>query len=237
MGVLDEIVANKREELQRLRGDTPQAQLETACRGLAPTLPFESVLRPSGPGGVRLIAEVKKASPSRGTLNAALDPVVQARLYAGSGAAAISVLTDQKYFRGALERASASLSSAGAKRLVRLRVSAAFHSPAMRPVGDALATECARLAFRDARIPVVSNVDAAPHSHAPEFAPLLARQAYSAVRWVAAIRRMEAERVDRFVEFGAGSVLTGLVKRIIPGARAAAVQDPRSLEEAAPVLG
>ena len=103
MGVLDEIVANKREELQRLRGDTPQAQLETACRGLAPTLPFESALRPSGPGGVRLIAEVKKASPSRGTLNAALDPVAQARLYAGAGAAAISVLTDQKYFRGALE--------------------------------------------------------------------------------------------------------------------------------------
>jgi indole-3-glycerol phosphate synthase len=102
MGVLDEIVANKREELQRLREDTPQAQLESACRGLAPAFPFEAALRPSGPGGVRLIAEVKKASPSRGTLNAALDPVAQARLYAGSGAAAISVLTDQKYFRGAL---------------------------------------------------------------------------------------------------------------------------------------
>ena len=103
MGVLDEIVANKREELQRLRGDTPQAQLESACRGLAPALPFEAALRPSGPAHVRLIAEVKKASPSRGTLNAALDPVAQARLYAGAGAAAISVLTDQKYFRGALE--------------------------------------------------------------------------------------------------------------------------------------
>ena len=103
MGVLDEIVANKREELQRLRGDTPQAQLESACRGLAPALSFEAALRPSGPARVRLIAEVKKASPSRGTLNAALDPVAQARLYARAGAAAISVLTDQKYFRGALE--------------------------------------------------------------------------------------------------------------------------------------
>jgi len=103
MGVLDEIVANKREELQRLRGDTPQAQLESACRGLAPALPFEAALRPTGPARVRLIAEVKKASPSRGTLNATLDPVAQARLYAGAGAAAISVLTDEKYFRGALE--------------------------------------------------------------------------------------------------------------------------------------
>jgi indole-3-glycerol phosphate synthase len=97
MGVLDEIVAHKREELERLRADTPQAQLEAACRGRAPSLPFEAALRASGPGTVRLIAEVKKASPSRGTLNAALDPVAQARLYATSGAAAISVLTDQKY--------------------------------------------------------------------------------------------------------------------------------------------
>ena len=103
MGVLDEIVAHKREELERLRADTPQAQLEAACRGRAPSLPFEAALRASGPGTVRLIAEVKKASPSRGTLNAALDPVAQARVYATSGAAAISVLTDQKYFRGALD--------------------------------------------------------------------------------------------------------------------------------------
>lgn len=102
MGVLDEIVANKREELRRLRGDKPQAELERACRGLAPTREFEAALRPSGHDRVRLIAEVKKASPSKGTLNAALDPVAQARLYAASGAAAISVLTDQKYFRGAL---------------------------------------------------------------------------------------------------------------------------------------
>ena len=102
MGVLDEIVANKRVELQRLHEDRPQAELEAACRGLAPARDFEAALRPPAPGGVRLIAEVKKASPSKGTLNAALDPAAQARLYAGAGAAAISVLTDLKYFRGTL---------------------------------------------------------------------------------------------------------------------------------------
>jgi malonyl CoA-acyl carrier protein transacylase len=47
---------------------------------------------------------------------------------------------------------------------------------------------------------------------------------------------MEGEHIDRFVEFGAGTVLTGLIKRIAPGARTANVQDPRSLEEAAAVL-
>src|SRR5713101_5460618 len=103
MGVLDEIVANKREELRRLRAERPQAELEAACRGLGPAREFEAALRPPAPGGVRLIAEVKRASPSKGTLNAALDPASQARDYAAAGAAVISVLTDQKYFRGSLE--------------------------------------------------------------------------------------------------------------------------------------
>lgn len=102
MGALDAILLNKREELQRSRGDRPQAQLEALCRGLGPAREFDAALRPSSVGGVRLIAEVKKASPSKGTLNAALDPVAQAGAYARAGAAAISVLTDEKYFRGAL---------------------------------------------------------------------------------------------------------------------------------------
>jgi [acyl-carrier-protein] S-malonyltransferase len=136
----------------------------------------------------------------------------------------------------AIERASALLTAAGAKRVMPLRVSAAFHSPAMRPVGDALASAMRTLPFRDASVPVVSNVDALPHSRAAEFPPLLAAQAYSPVRWVASVRRMEGEGVDRFVEFGAGTVLAGLVKRIASSARAVSVQDPRSLQEAEPVL-
>ena len=102
MGALDEILANKREELRRFRAERPQAELEALCRGLGPAREFEAALRPPSMGAVRLIAEVKKASPSKGTLNAALDPVAQASSYARAGAAAISVLTDEKYFRGAL---------------------------------------------------------------------------------------------------------------------------------------
>ena len=72
-------------------------------RRLGPAREFEAALRPLSPGGVRLIAEVKKASPSKGMLNAALDPAAQARVYERAGAAVTSVLTDEKYFHGALD--------------------------------------------------------------------------------------------------------------------------------------
>src|SRR6266849_8524948 len=102
MGVLDEILAHKRAELSARQAQHPLGELMADCHGLAPARGFLEALRPQGGQRVRLIAEVKKASPSHGVLNADLDPVSQARAYAGAGAAAISVLTDAKYFRGSL---------------------------------------------------------------------------------------------------------------------------------------
>src|SRR5262245_3039718 len=102
MGVLDEILANTRAELSRRRAARPLGDLAAECHGLPPARDFADALRPRGGHRVRLIAEVKKASPSHGVLNAGLDPVAQARAYAAAGAAAISVLTDEKYFRGSL---------------------------------------------------------------------------------------------------------------------------------------
>ncbi len=103
MGVLDEIVSHKRAEVAGRRAARPVSLLESACRSLAPAKDFEAALRP-GPGErVRLIAEVKRASPSRGVLNAGLDPAAQGRSYAAAGAAALSVLTDEKYFHGTLD--------------------------------------------------------------------------------------------------------------------------------------
>jgi indole-3-glycerol phosphate synthase len=103
MGVLDDIISHKRSELVGRRSQRSAGELMAACRGMAPARDFEAALRPSAADEVRLIAEVKKASPSHGVLNATLDPVAQARTYAGAGAAAVSVLTDEKYFRGCLE--------------------------------------------------------------------------------------------------------------------------------------
>ena len=103
MGVLDEIVAHKRSELAELKPRRPLPDLIAACRGLAPARDFEPALRPAPGERVRLIAEVKRGSPSRGLFRADLDPVAQARIYAGAGAAAVSVLTDARYFHGSLD--------------------------------------------------------------------------------------------------------------------------------------
>lgn len=86
----------------RRRAETPLGELASRCRALGPTRDFTAALTPS-PGGVRLLAEVKKASPSRGVLTPTFDPVGLATTYAQHGAAAISVLTDAKYFQGSLD--------------------------------------------------------------------------------------------------------------------------------------
>ena len=100
--ILDDIVRDKRDELRQRQQATPLASLEARCRDLPPARDFEEALRPRATG-VRLIAEVKKASPSRGTLAPTLDPVALATTYARHGADAISVLTDEKYFHGHLD--------------------------------------------------------------------------------------------------------------------------------------
>jgi indole-3-glycerol phosphate synthase len=103
MGVLDEIVAHKRTELVGHKAGRPLAALVAACRGRPPARDFEAALRPGAGERIRLIAEVKRGSPSRGLFRADLDPVAQATIYAGAGAAAVSVLTDAKYFHGSLD--------------------------------------------------------------------------------------------------------------------------------------
>jgi indole-3-glycerol phosphate synthase len=103
MGILQDIVRDKREEIARRRLTTPRAVLEATCRDLPAPRELEAALRPE-PGGVRLVAEIKKASPSRGVLAARrFDPVGLASTYAEHGAAAVSVLTDAKYFQGSLD--------------------------------------------------------------------------------------------------------------------------------------
>jgi indole-3-glycerol phosphate synthase len=100
---LAEIMAHKREELPKLMREAPMADVRAAATVAPPPRDFAAALRPpDGPAGVRLIAEIKRASPSKGLLCRDFDPAVLAETYARSGAAAISVLTDARFFQGDL---------------------------------------------------------------------------------------------------------------------------------------
>ncbi len=138
--------------------------------------------------------------------------------------------------RSGFDRAIAALKQAGAKRAIPLRVSAAFHSPAMRAVAPELAKAIAATRFNALRYPVVANVDAQVHEHAADFPSLLEKQVWSPVQWVASMRRAQGEGATAFVEFGPSNVLTGLTERIVPEARTANVSDLKTLEEALTVL-
>jgi [acyl-carrier-protein] S-malonyltransferase len=130
----------------------------------------------------------------------------------------------------AVERACARAKEQGAKRALPLKVSAAFHSPLMRTAAEGLAPAIAAAEIAYARVPVISNVTAGPIASADDIRIELVSQVTAPVRWVASVRRMVAEGVETFVEIGPGSVLTGLIKRIAPGARLVNVSDLASIK-------
>jgi indole-3-glycerol phosphate synthase len=101
MTFLADILARKRDEVEAARRAMPEAELRARARERAAARGFEAALSLSG-GPARVVAEVKRASPSAGAIRAGLDAVAQARAYAAAGAAAISVLTDGPGFGGSL---------------------------------------------------------------------------------------------------------------------------------------
>jgi len=139
--------------------------------------------------------------------------------------------------RDALGAAEESMRAVGARRVIRLPVSGAFHSPLMSGVADELAGAFESESWADARVPVVSNVTAEPLTDADRLRALLAEQVRSPVEWVRCVARMTDEGVDTFVELGPGAALVGMVKRIAPDARAAAVGDLAGLLAAEELLG
>lgn len=138
--------------------------------------------------------------------------------------------------RDEFDRVTDALKAAGAKRVIPLRTSAAFHSPAMRAVAPDLAGALGAARWDALRVPVIANVDAQRHVEAADFPKLLEQQVSSPVQWVACMRRANGEGATAYIEFGPGNVLTGLTKRILSMARTANVSDETTLKEALPVL-
>jgi indole-3-glycerol phosphate synthase len=99
--ILDDIIAYKKEELAETKRRAPLVDIKSRAAEAGPTRGFGITL--AGCEEIRLIAEVKKASPSKGVIREDFDPVTIARAYESSGASCISVLTEQKFFQGRLE--------------------------------------------------------------------------------------------------------------------------------------
>jgi len=132
-----------------------------------------------------------------------------------------------------IERGSALAKEAGAKKVVPLSVSGAFHSELMAPAAEGLAEWLASIEFRDPDFPVVSNVTGQPVTTGAEARDLLVRQVTAPVRWRASITAMIESGVDRFLELGPGKVLSGLNRRNargIPCSNVGAPDDFASLE-------
>ncbi len=131
----------------------------------------------------------------------------------------------------AVDRAIGLCKTAGAKRAMKLNVSAPFHCALMKPAQDRLAPELAALSFRDPDVPLVNNVDARAVRTGAEARDGLVRQVSGAVRWQQSVEQLAREGVTTFVEVGPGTVLGGLVKKIAKDAKVLSVQDPASLEQ------
>ncbi len=130
----------------------------------------------------------------------------------------------------AVARAGELAKEAGASRVLPLKVSAAFHSPLMAEAAAGLRPEIEAADIRPAAVPVIANVTAQPIREPGEIRAELMRQVTAPVRWIATIEHMATAGVDHFVEIGAGTVLSGLVKRIAPNAARRSVGDAAGVE-------
>lgn len=113
-----------------------------------------------------------------------------------------------------IERACQLAKDAGAKRALPLKVGGAFHSPLMETAREELAQAIAETSFSAPICPVYQNVDARPHTDADEIRDNLNRQLTAPVLWTPLVRQMVADGCGHFVEYGPGSVLQGLIKKI-----------------------
>ncbi len=140
----------------------------------------------------------------------------------------------------AVGKASETLKKAGAKRVIPLKVSGAWHSSLMSRAANDFAVRLAQTDWRNAEIPVYMNTSAKPETKAEPISELMVAQLTSPVRWYDIMNNMLADGFDTFVEVGPKNVLAGLVKKHAAGKddiRIFGVEGPKSLEELVKALG
>ena len=130
----------------------------------------------------------------------------------------------------AVSKAGEILLAKGARRVVPLAVSGAFHSKFMEKAGHEFESFVNTLELNNALLPVVTNVDASETTSSEDFRAKMPKQIYSSVHWTQTIQKMAADGVEIFVEIGPGKVLAGLNKKIVPEAKVFNVYDKASLD-------
>ncbi|MBI0536010.1 [acyl-carrier-protein] S-malonyltransferase [Roseomonas sp. KE2513] len=198
--------------LLRLRGDAMQAAV------------------PAGTGAMAALLGAEMEQARAICARAAVDPVtdekavVEAANDNGGGQVVISG------HKAAVERAVEIAKGEGIRRAMLLPVSAPFHSSLMGPAADAMAEALERDPPRAPAVPVVANVTAAKATDPESIRDLLVRQVTGTVRWRECVAAMVEMGCDTFVEVGSGKVLTGLMKRNAPDAKAMACGTPAEIE-------
>ncbi len=133
--------------------------------------------------------------------------------------------------KSAVDAFAAAASGAGAKRVIPLNVSGAFHSPLMSEAASRMKAMLSRVTFRDAACPVAMNVDGQLHQKAADIQTTLAQQLDHSVEWVKSIETLKAAGCTTFIECGAGRVLSGLVRRIDKQLTLHSTETVQALEE------
>ena len=139
--------------------------------------------------------------------------------------------------KAAVERAIEIAKTKGCKKAVPLPVSVPVHTPLMQRAADRLAKDLAAITWSDLHMPLINNAEAKQIANATDIQASLVRQLPSSVLWEDSMKAMAAMGVKTFIEVGPGSVLTGLIKRIVPEAVTMNVNDPKTLDATRVALG
>jgi len=141
---------------------------------------------------------------------------------------------DQIVITGEAEKvakASEMITEQGAKRVIPLDVSGAFHSGLMRPAVPKFEEALSKAAFKTAKFPIISNVDGQPADDPDKIRANLAQQITSSVQWVDSISYMAAQGVTDFIEIGPGNVLKGLIRKINRDLNVYNIRKPQDIED------